>query len=71
MGINQPMLLHHETISYCCDVVFAYMGIKKGIMELYDFYELPTPKQMMEKSKSWQPHRTIASWYLWSVLENN
>lgn len=47
------------------------LGIKKGIMKLYDFKELPTPKQMMEKSKFWQPYRTIASWYLWSVLENN
>ena len=47
------------------------LGIKKGIMKLYDFKELPTPKQMMEKSKSWQSYRTIASWYLWSVLENN
>ena len=40
------------------------LGIKKGIMKLYDFKELPTPKQMMEKSKPWQPYRTIASWYL-------
>ena len=47
------------------------LGIKKGIMKLYDFYELQTPKQMMEKSKFWQPYRTNASWYLWSVLENN
>ena len=47
------------------------LGIKKGIMKLYDFQELPTPKQMMEKSKFWQPYRTIAFWYLWSVLENN
>ena len=47
------------------------LGNKKGIMKLYDFKELPTPKQMMEKSKSWQPYRSIASWYLWSVLENN
>ena len=47
------------------------LGNKKGIMKLYDFKELPTPKQMMEKSKSWQSYRTIASWYLWSVLENN
>ena len=31
------------------------LGIKKGIMKLYDFKELPTPKQMMEKLKSWQP----------------
>ena len=47
------------------------LGNKKGIMKLYDFKELPTPKQMMEKSKSWQPYQTIAAWYLWSVLENN
>jgi 3-methyladenine DNA glycosylase/8-oxoguanine DNA glycosylase len=40
------------------------LGIKEGIMRLYDFKELPTPKQMMEKSKPWQPYRTIASLYL-------
>ena len=40
------------------------LGNKKGIMKLYDFKELPTPKQMMEKSKPWQPYRTIASLYL-------
>ena len=38
------------------------LGIKKGIMKLYDFKVLPTQKQMMEKLKSWQPYRTIASW---------
>ena len=31
------------------------LGNKKGIMKLYDFKELPIPKQMMEKLKSWQP----------------
>ena len=57
---------------YRADVLpLTDLGIKKGIMKLYDFKELPTPKQMMEKSKPWQPYRTIASWYLWSVLENN
>ena len=47
------------------------LDIKKGIMKLYNFKELSTPKQMMEKSKFWQPYRTIVSWYLWSALENN
>ena len=38
----------------CVDVLpLKDLGNKKGIMKLYDFKELPTPKQMMEKSKSW------------------
>ena len=44
------------------------LGIKQGIMKLYNFKELPTPKQMMAKSNPCQPYGYISLWYLWKYV---
>jgi DNA-3-methyladenine glycosylase II len=31
--------------------------------------ELPTPKAILEYAERWRPWRSVASWYLWRVLD--
>jgi len=46
------------------------LGIKKAFKYLYDLRELPSEKFMIEKSNNWRPYRTIASCYLWKIIDN-
>ena len=48
----------------------ADLGIKKGFKELFNLKELPSEKVMINKSKKWQPYRTIACCYLWKLVDN-
>jgi 3-methyladenine DNA glycosylase/8-oxoguanine DNA glycosylase len=43
-------------------------GVRKGFAKVYGG-ELPAPKALLEHGERWRPHRTVASWYLWRVLE--
>lgn len=45
------------------------LGIRKGLMLLDDMAQLPTPKQVAERGRCWQPWSTMASWYLWRRTE--
>lgn len=45
------------------------LGVKNAIKQLYSFELLPTKSEMEDISKSWQPYRTIATWYLWRSLD--
>jgi DNA-3-methyladenine glycosylase II len=45
------------------------LGIQKGIQRAYGLRRLPTPKQVLRRGAPWAPYRTIASWYLWRLLE--
>jgi DNA-3-methyladenine glycosylase II len=45
------------------------LGIQKGIQKAYRLRKLPTPKQVLSRGAKWAPYRTIASWYMWRVLE--
>jgi DNA-3-methyladenine glycosylase II len=31
--------------------------------------EMPKPKEFREYAKKWQPHRTLAAWYLWRAAD--
>jgi DNA-3-methyladenine glycosylase II len=44
-------------------------GVRKGFALTYGRRELPTPKELLEFGKKWQPHRTTAAWYLWRSLD--
>ena len=46
------------------------LGIKKAIQKLFHLEELPTDKFMIENSLSWKPYRTIASCYLWTLVDD-
>ncbi len=47
------------------------LGIKKGAMIVYNLKKLPDEKKMWKISNKnkWAPYNSIASWYLWMVLE--
>lgn len=42
-------------------------GIREGYKRLKRLDAAPKPKQLATIGQAWQPHRTIASWYLWRV----
>ena len=45
------------------------LGIQKGFQLFFQLDELPSPDQMIEKAEHWSPYRTLASWYLWRLVE--
>ena len=45
------------------------LGIQKGFQSFFQLDELPRPDQMIEKAEPWSPYRTLASWYLWRLVE--
>ncbi|HEY3288285.1 MAG TPA: DNA-3-methyladenine glycosylase [Gemmatimonadaceae bacterium] len=45
------------------------LGIQKGIQQAYGLRRLPTPQQVLKRGIPWAPYRTIASWYLWRLLD--
>jgi DNA-3-methyladenine glycosylase II len=45
------------------------LGIRKGFQKLFKLKELPDAKTMERLSKDWQPHRTVACWYLWELVD--
>jgi DNA-3-methyladenine glycosylase II len=49
----------------------ADLGIKKGFKKLFNLKELPSEKVMINKSKKWQPYRTIACCYLWKLVDDS
>ncbi len=45
------------------------LGIVKGVQILTGMKSRPKPRTMMRLAESWRPHRSVASWYLWRLLE--
>ena len=45
------------------------LGVQKGIQKAYRLRKLPTPAQVLRRGAKWAPHRTVASWYMWRILE--
>ena len=45
------------------------LGVQKGIQLAYRMRKLPPPKKVLEVGAKWAPYRSIASWYMWRVLE--
>ncbi|MBI2407286.1 MAG: DNA-3-methyladenine glycosylase 2 family protein [Gemmatimonadetes bacterium] len=45
------------------------LGIQKGIQRAYALRRLPKPEQVLKRGRPWAPYRTIASWYLWRLLD--
>ena len=44
-------------------------GVRKGFAIVFDKNGLPSPKELAAYGARWQPYRTVASWYLWRVVE--
>jgi DNA-3-methyladenine glycosylase II len=45
------------------------LGIRKGAQIVHRFAELPAPLALQEFGELWGPYRTLASFYLWRVVE--
>lgn len=45
------------------------LGVQKGVQRAYKMRKLPTPAQVLRRGEKWAPYRTVASWYMWRVLE--
>lgn len=45
------------------------LGIRKGVQAAYGLRTLPAPERVARIGARWAPHRTIASWYLWRLLD--
>jgi DNA-3-methyladenine glycosylase II len=46
------------------------LGVRAAMQRAYELPELPKPTEMQRIAESWQPYRSVASWYLWRSLEN-
>ena len=46
------------------------LGIKKAFKEIFNLNELPSNEFMISKSSDWKPFRTIASCYLWTLVDD-
>src|SRR4051812_27283403 len=44
-------------------------GVRKGFAQVRGAQDLPSPKELLAFGERWRPYRTIASWYLWRVLD--
>jgi 3-methyladenine DNA glycosylase/8-oxoguanine DNA glycosylase len=45
------------------------LGIRKGLALLHGHDDLPHPKTAESMGEPWRPWRTVASWYLWRLVE--
>jgi len=41
------------------------LGLRAGVRDLFDLPELPDGKSLTKLAEPWQPHRTVATWYVW------
>lgn len=46
------------------------LGIQKGLQRSYGLRKLPTPARVAREGRKWQPHRSVASWYLWRIADS-
>lgn len=46
------------------------LGIQNGVKRLYGLRTHPTPARVAKIGAAWAPYRTVASWYLWRVVDN-
>ncbi len=45
------------------------LGVRKGMQLHFRLRKLPEPDRMRTLARPWQPYRSIASWYMWRVVE--
>lgn len=45
------------------------LGIRRAVQKAYDLPDAPDPDALRRLAAPWQPHRTLASFYLWDSLE--
>src|SRR3989344_6227030 len=45
------------------------LGIQKGVRRVYGYKKLPAKSTMLRHAEKWKPYRTVATWYLWRVVD--
>ena len=45
------------------------LGIQKGLMLLLGRQKILSRESMLSHSKKWKPYRTLASLYLWKIVD--
>lgn len=45
------------------------LGVQKGIQKAYRLRKHPTPERVLKVGARWAPYRSVASWYMWRILE--
>lgn len=45
------------------------LGVQKGFKKLFKLRTLPSPERMRRLAKGWSGHRTLASMYLWRLVD--
>ena len=46
------------------------LGVQNAVKKLYGLRTHPTPDRVAKIGAKWAPFRTVASWYLWRVVDN-
>jgi DNA-3-methyladenine glycosylase II len=46
------------------------LGIQNGMQRLYRLRTRPSPARVAALGAKWAPYRTVASWYMWRVVDN-
>ncbi len=44
-------------------------GLRRGMIKLYGMSDKPTDADMVAITDKWRPCRTVASWYLWRLVD--
>lgn len=44
-------------------------GVRNGWRLANDLEEMPKPREFRALAEKWQPHRTLAAWYLWRAAD--
>ncbi len=47
------------------------LAIRKGFQQIYKHEDLPKPKAIDAFGERWRPYRSIASWYMWRVVDGD
>lgn len=45
------------------------LGVRKGVQTAYRLRALPEPTRVAKIGACWAPYRSVASWYLWRLLD--
>jgi len=44
-------------------------GLKRALKVAYHLQQVPSPDEMISIGEPWRPYRSVASWYLWRVVD--
>ena len=45
------------------------LGVQKGVQAVYRMRALPSPEQVVRKTRHLSPYRSAASWYFWRAAD--